>query len=101
MEAKILTQKDADLLNRKEVVIEINHAGTKTPTKLEVVKKTAELLKTEESLVQFKKINEIFGIGKCKALVHIYKDINDLNRLEKIKKKPKKTAEAPKVAPKK
>lgn len=101
MEAKILTQKDADLMNRKEVIIEIAHQGSKTPTKLEVIKKAAELMKTEENLIELKQITEFFGVGRCKALVHVYKDINDLNRIEKIKKKPKKAAEAPKAAPKK
>ena len=54
MEAKILTQKDADLLNRKEVVIEINHAGTKTPTKLEVVKKGRLIEGDALDLIRFK-----------------------------------------------
>mgnify|MGYP001612387450 CR=1 FL=1 len=93
MEAKILNEKDAALLDRKEIVLEFSYPGLKTPSRAEVLKKAAELLKKEENLIEFKKISSIFGLGKCRALIHVYKDVNDLNRIEKIKKKVKKAAE--------
>ena len=94
MEAKIIHEKEAPLLNRREVSLELNFPGVKTPTKAEVVKKASELLKTEENLIEFQRITPTFGLSKCKALVHVYKDINELTRIERKKKKPKKAVEA-------
>ena len=100
MEAKIINEKESPLLSRKEVSIEFDFPNQKTPSKEEVLKKAVELLKTDANLIFLKKLYQHFGIGKAKVVFHVYHKVEDLNRIEKIAKKPKK-AKAAAPAPQK
>jgi len=72
MEVKITSQEYNPLLKRKEVAFEVEHTETRgTPSRLEVRKRLATLLKTDLELVYVKKVETKTGtmiaIGEANA----------------------------------
>lgn len=119
---KILEDKENKLLNRKEVLVEIEFSG-KTPSNNEVKKELVKHFKTDEKLVIIEKIDQEFGLNKGKVHAKIYKSEKDVEKIEfieeakekqegKVEEKPteqkseekkeeKKPEEKPKEEPKK
>lgn len=72
MEVKITQQRYNPLLKRREVAFELEHAQTRsTPTRLEVRKTLAEILKTNLDLVYVKRVETKTGtmiaVGEANA----------------------------------
>lgn len=88
MNIKILEEKDNELLNRKEILTEIDSMD-KTPSNKEVKTEIAKKLNVKEELVVVKQIAQIYGKRTSKVKVNIYKDEASLKKLEKIKEAPK------------
>jgi small subunit ribosomal protein S24e len=98
---KILKQEEHQLLDRIHVEFEIDHPGTKTPTKEEVAKKLSELLKVSPELIKIKIIKTKYGGNSSRAVANVYKDIESFKVIEEFRKKPKKKEKKEKTAPKK
>ncbi len=108
MNIKILEEKDNELLNRKEILAEVDSMD-KTPSNKELQTELAKKFNTKENLVVVKQINQIYGKRTSKVIANIYKDEASLKKLEIIKEEKKeekpaeqvpaeqKPAEAPKV----
>lgn len=77
------------LLNRKEVVFEIEHAGKPTPKKDDIKKKIADDLKADVETVSLQKVINHFGSTKTKVIAEIYDTKEDLQKLIKKTKKNK------------
>ncbi len=77
-----------DLMNRKEIVVEMESA--KTPSYVEATKLIAEHFKTTEDCVMVEQIKGVFGRTKfaVKASIYTSKELKDdsYNRLTKKKK---------------
>jgi len=86
---KILNERENQLLNRKELIIECNYPKKSTPKTDELKNKLSEFLKINSSLISIKKINQIFGNPHCNIEVHLYKDENSFKKYEVINKKKK------------
>lgn len=87
---KKLHETEMQLLNRKDLVVEVEHPTTATPSKEQLKKNVASLLKVPEELVAIKKVNTLFGEGKSNVDVSIYAKKEDYDYFEKIKVKKEK-----------
>lgn len=87
---KILYKKDMPLLSRTRVAIEIEHPEKSTPSKAEMIKEIASLLKSPEDAIIIRHVYTKYGKTKTKVIVNVYKNAEDLKRIEGIKEKVKK-----------
>jgi len=107
MEIKITQQQYNPLLKRREIAFQVEHTQTKgTPTRLEIRKNLAELLKTNPEVVYIKRIVTNAGtmIANCEA--NAYDTVEQAKLVEpkyiiarnipKEKKEPTEKPEAPK-----
>jgi ribosomal protein S24E len=85
-----LEEREVTLLKRKRVSFEIDNEKQKTPSEAEIKKAVAEKMKVGEENVAIRHIYQKYGAGKAKVIAHIYKNVDDLKRIEEIKKKAKK-----------
>ena len=102
MKLEILKETETPLLGRKRVNIQVTFQNV-TPSRKELCKHVAALLKTNENLVIIKHIYSIFGKRVAKVICHAYQDEKTLKALEeqhmverhtgKQEKKPEATAE--------
>jgi len=84
---KKIRETQFPLLNRTEVVYEIEHAKQATPKKELIKKQIADELKTDEGLVKLSKVISHFGLTKIRVIAEIYNTKEDLQRLIKKNKK--------------
>ena len=86
---KKLKETHFPLLNRTEVIFEIDHARKPTPKKEEIKKQIAAELKTSEELINLNKVINHFGSAKTKVIAEIYNTKEDMQMLIKKNKKAK------------
>jgi len=79
---KILEENENKLFNRLELYVEINHEQSPTPTRKEIKSKIAALKGVNENLVIVDSIKTSFGFPVSYVRIRIYKDENDLKKLE-------------------
>lgn len=97
MKTTTLEEIDSGLLGIKRLVLEVEHASSATPKKVDIKKEVAKKYSVEENLVAIRNVFTNFGMNTSKVLVNIYSNEKDLKFLEKPKGKK---AEAPKAAAK-
>ena len=78
------------LLHRKRITFLIDHINQPTPKEADVKKQIAEHEKVSEDLVAIRHIYTNFGQNSSKVIAGIYKTKEDFDKIEIIKKKPKK-----------
>lgn len=89
MQLKLLQEKEAKLLDRKELEIEATFEKS-TPSEAEIKKQIASSQKADEGAISIKTIRQSFGIKKARIIAHIYKNKEQLKKIEKVKVKKKK-----------
>jgi len=109
MEIKNIDKKENKLLNRTEVIAEVQHSKSPTPKRLDLKRQIAAKLGTNEELLVIKKIESTFG-SITRVYANVYPSAKELNkieqkhilkRLEKAKKKlEEKAKKAQEAAPK-
>lgn len=73
MEIKIIQQQYNPLLKRKEIVFEVEHTQTKgTPSRLEIRRTLAEVLKANSELVYIKRVITKAGTMMAKGEANAY-----------------------------
>lgn len=72
MEIKIVSEKENPLLKRKEICFQIEHAQTGTPSRMEVRKAVANILKTDIDLVYVKKFETKTGAFTAVGTANVY-----------------------------
>ncbi|MDD5650727.1 MAG: hypothetical protein PHF86_10005 [Candidatus Nanoarchaeia archaeon] len=89
---KIIKETEMPLLNRKDVIVQVEHPTTSTPSKEQLRKSISSLLKAPEELIEIKKVNTKFGEGKSDVDVSVYikKEDHDYLEKKKVKKDAKK-----------
>lgn len=90
MKIKLTEEKEIPLLMRKRAHFEVDNEKQKTPSEDEIKKGITETMKINEDTVAIRHIYQKYGVGKAKVIAHIYKNPEDLKRIEHIKKKAKK-----------
>lgn len=107
MKFEIKEQKSNPLLKRDEVEVIVDHAGSSTPSRMEIMDAASKELKVNKDLVLVDKIFSIKGKGTSKVKVLVYKKKEDVpkeklegieKRLEKVRKKAKAAATEEKPA---
>jgi small subunit ribosomal protein S24e len=82
MEINIINREKNTLLNREEIIVNIEHKGEATPKREELKKKIAAMIGKDEKLVIVEKILTEFGKNRSKAFIHVYENENDMRKLE-------------------
>ncbi len=111
MEIKITQQQYNSLLKRREIAFQVEHTQTKgTPTRLEIRKTLAEMLKTNPEAVYVKRIETKTGTMLAKGEANAYDSVEQAKLVEpkyiiarnmpKEKKEAAEKPEAPKPAEK-
>lgn len=72
MEVKIISQKENQLLRRKEVRFNVKHETAATPPRLEVRKAVADALKANVDLVFVKKFETKSGMHMAVGVANLY-----------------------------
>jgi len=89
MEIKVKEEKDNPFFERKELLLELKHPNSKTPSKPELLKDlTSKYSAPEENIL----VDYIFtkkGITQSVAKVKIYKEKPKIKNVEKKEEKPK------------
>lgn len=98
MKLKMLNEQEVPLLGRKRInyIVEFDLG---TPSKKEILENLARSLKIDKELIAIRHIYQRFGDTKAKIIVHVYKNKEDLKKLEK-KVKKEESVEKPKEASK-
>jgi small subunit ribosomal protein S24e len=71
---QILSEKENQFFNRKDVAFDLTHPATGTPNRVEVKKKLAALKAVDENLVFIKSMRSRMGKHEIKGEATIYKD---------------------------
>jgi len=83
MEIKVTQQQYNPLLKRKEILFEVEHAQTKgTPTRLEIRRTLAEMLKTNQEVVFVKRIETKTGTMIALGEANAYDSIEQATLIE-------------------
>jgi len=99
MNYNVLTEKQNDLLKRKEMKIEIEHLLVATPSKTELTKEIAKAYSVPEENIMIDYIFTQKGIGKSVAKIKIFKEKPKIKekKAKETKKEEKNEAPAGKV----
>lgn len=109
MKIELKNEKEVPLLSRKRLKL-VADFDKATPSRDAVRKEVSKVAKTKEDLTIIKHIYPVFGKKQAKVIAHVYKNIDDMKKIEEehllkkhIKEEPPKeekeeaTAEAPAV----
>lgn len=88
MNIKVVNEKEEKLLNRKDILINLDFED-KTPSREVIKKELVEKLKIDPELLKIKKIQQEFGDRKAKVFAYLYNSKESLNKVE-VKNKKKK-----------
>lgn len=94
MNYNVLSEKENELLKRREIKIEIEHLLTSTPSKAELIKELATAYSVPEENIMIDYIFTQKGIGKSLAKIKIFKEKPKVKE-KKQKEKGEKKSEAP------
>ena len=81
MQMEIQKERETPLLSRKRVTCMVEYEGA-TPSRPDFRKSVASKLKSPEELIIIKHIYTRFGQNKAKVIAHIYKDKEEMQRIE-------------------
>ncbi len=79
---QVVEERWNPLAERKELQLVITHVAQPTPTRCQVRDAIAERYKVDKKYVVVRKLVTEYGIGRSKATVHIYKDLERMKKLE-------------------
>jgi small subunit ribosomal protein S24e len=82
MEIKIISKKENPLLKRKAISFQIEHVQTKTPSRTEVRKAVAKILKTDMGLVYVKKFETKTGTSMAVGIANVYDSVEQAKFVE-------------------
>ncbi len=80
--AEVVEEKYNPLVNRKEITLAIYHIGKGTPQRKIMREKVATAYGVEINRVYIRNILGEFGIGRSKAIVHIYDSVERAKMFE-------------------
>ncbi|MDP7141294.1 MAG: hypothetical protein QF362_00940 [Candidatus Woesearchaeota archaeon] len=89
MNLEIKSKTENPLLHRIEVRAELNFTGS-TPSKEAVKKQIAEKTASKPELTIIKEIKTAFGLEKASVLAYVYKDEENMKKIEPKEGKKKK-----------
>ncbi|HWQ17970.1 MAG TPA: hypothetical protein VNL13_09095 [Sulfolobales archaeon] len=78
----VVSQKENKVIQRREVVIRIEHRGKGTPSRPEVIDAVSKLLGVSPDLVVVRRIETEYGRDSSRAWIHVYSDRAVLEKFE-------------------
>jgi ribosomal protein S24E len=81
-QVKVLRDVENKVLNRRELILRIHHAGAKTPTRSEVREVVSSMFSAPQDLVIVKSLRTLTGTNVTEAHIHIYRDEKTLQEVE-------------------
>ncbi|MDI9620106.1 MAG: hypothetical protein QFX33_04810 [Candidatus Nezhaarchaeota archaeon] len=81
-QVKVLRSVDNKVLNRKELVLHVDHSGSKTPTRDEVRGLVSSMLGVPLNLVVVKSLKTLSGTNVTEGHIHVYGDEKALEDVE-------------------
>jgi len=82
MDVEVAKRFENVLLGRIELELKMSHDAKGTPKREEVQKKVAEMESAKPELVIVRRMSPEFGKGATRGTVRVYKDAENLKRLE-------------------
>jgi small subunit ribosomal protein S24e len=82
MEIKIVSKNENPLLKRKTIRFQIEHVRTKTPSRTEVRKAVAKILKANMDLVYVKKFETKTGTSTAVGIANVYDSVEQATFVE-------------------
>jgi len=82
LKIKIIENKRNELLKRNEVVFNLLHEGSPTPSRVEVRKEIARILKTDIDGVYVRKIETMTGTRMSISEAYVYDSPEQAKRIE-------------------
>jgi len=81
-QVKVLRDLENKVLDRRELVLLIHHAGARTPTRGEVRELVSSMFSAPQNLVIVKNLRTITGTNVTEAHVHVYRGEKTLQEVE-------------------
>ncbi|MEM4576672.1 MAG: hypothetical protein QW701_04335 [Candidatus Nezhaarchaeales archaeon] len=81
-QVKVLRDVENKVLNRRELLLQIDHTSARTPTRSEVREVVSSMFGAPQNLIVIKSIRTVSGTNVTKAHVHIYGDEKALEEVE-------------------
>ncbi len=81
-QVKVLRDVENKVLNRRELILRIHHAGARTPTRGEVRELVSSMFSAPQNLIVIKSLKTIAGTNVTEAHVHVYRDEKALQEVE-------------------
>lgn len=81
-QVRVLRDVENKVLNRRELIIRIDHVRSKTPTRDQVRELVSSMLSIPASLVIVRELRSLTGTNVSEAHVHVYKDMSSLEEIE-------------------
>ncbi len=82
MKIEIIDNKRNELFKRNEIVFSLSHEGSATPSRIEVRKELARLLKIDVDKVYVRKIKTMTGTMVAKGEAHVYDSVEQARQIE-------------------
>ncbi len=83
MEIKVLSEKQNPMLKRREISFRVEHGQSgSTPSRQDVRRAVATILKIEENVVFLKKLQTRTGTQTAIGLVNVYETVEQAKRVE-------------------
>jgi len=82
MKIEIISNKYNKLLGRNEIIFNLSHEGSATPSRIEVRKELARMLKIDVERVYIRKIETMTGTMVAKGEAHVYDSPEQARRIE-------------------
>ena len=94
MKTTIKDQKDNPFLKRKEMLVEIDHSSSSTPSKAALQQLIAKELKETVEKIDVRSIYSGHGLARAEARIFVWKEKNvkDLSKKEEPKEEKKEEA---------
>ncbi len=82
MKIEIVNNKRNELLKRNEIIFSLSHEGSATPSRIEVRKELARILKVDVEKVYIRKIETMTGTMVAKGEAHVYDSPEQARQVE-------------------
>ena len=82
MEIKVISQRENQLLKRKEIRFQVKHDAVSTPMRLDVRRAVADALKVNVDLVFVKKFTTRPGMHTATGVANLYESLDQAKLVE-------------------
>ncbi len=82
MKVKIVSNKRNEILKRNEIIFSVSHENSPTPSRLEVRRELARILKTDIERVYVRRMESTTGLLTAIGEAHVYDSLSQASQVE-------------------